>query len=180
MGAVWSADKKEPRHGCCRSALSFSRADIGFAGSLASKSLALNVKSVEYPRDRQEATTWPSDPGLRMFAADAPPCSGRRGRCWRLMTRGIPASLLLQAGRSEIPRFDRFDAHQVEAKTADGVLPICSLPLHRQLGQVIGRVSWKRGLFPAKCPSPPSLASGGVTRMRGDPKGAPGAAVGGE
>lgn len=52
MGVVWSVDRKEPRHDCRRSALSISRADIGFAGFLAGKILSLNVKAMQFPADR--------------------------------------------------------------------------------------------------------------------------------
>lgn len=57
MGGLVSGKRRKPRYGCCRSALSISRAEIGFAGFLAGKFLMLNVKAAEFPRDRQEATT---------------------------------------------------------------------------------------------------------------------------
>jgi hypothetical protein len=40
-----------------------------------------------------------------------------------VMTRATPASLLRQAGRSELACFDRVNAGQIEAETEDMVLP---------------------------------------------------------
>jgi hypothetical protein len=107
---------------------------------------------------------------MRWFCLDEPPCFGAARKMLAAMTRSTPASLYRQAGRSELPRFDRFGARQVETEAEDVVLPICSLPLSRQLGQAIGRESRKRWLFRAKCPPPPSLALAIVTEGE-DPQG---------
>lgn len=123
---AWSGQRKrrKPRHGCCRLALSVSRADIGFAGFLAGKflNLNLNVKAVEFPRDRREATTRTAVPTCACLPL-------MRHRVWRGVDdagpddKAMPASLLRQAGRSEFRRFDRLDEGVVETGTGDMALP---------------------------------------------------------
>jgi len=106
---------------------------------------------------------------LAYVSPDEPPCSA----CVEdadPVTRATPASLPGKPGDPGFPAsigsMQAWSRRRPEYGSA-----ICSLPMCRQLEQAIGRVSWKHRIFQAKCPPPPSLASGGVTRMRGDPQG---------
>src|SRR5690348_2095733 len=149
MGMVWSADKKEPTSWL----LSISAFVLPHLhrfrwlprGASSSTSTSRRRSSLATVRRRQ--AEWRSR--LAYVCPDQSPF----GAAWMmlaLMTRAMPVSLLRQAGRSELPCSDRFDARQVGAETGDVVQPICSLLLCRQLGQATGRASRKRWLFPGE------------------------------
>ena len=150
MGVVWSAERRNPRHGGNRSALSFLRTDSGLAGSVANKSLTLNVKAVEFPAgpsldDNENGPDF--RPPVRHHEPPNSGLPGRIGPC----NKGSPCRSLaswtirvspLRSSLCEPGRVGDSGYHDA----------ICSLPLCHHLGQVTGWVSWKHRLCRAKCP----------------------------
>lgn len=147
-----------------------SRADTGFAGSLVGKALGLSAKAMQFPADRSLGR----QPERRTRLAYVCPLMRHRVR------RGVEDAGRDDKGNAYLSPSASWPIRASPVRLARcgrgrgggrgyGVA-VCSLPLHRQLGQVIGRASRKRWLFRAKCPPPPSPASAIVTEGE-DPKG---------